>query len=85
MEIKFSQQLKKDDPAERLVILKRTDEDGVFDFEGVPESMNMNIYVEKLHFCWVRQMLTVTLDKQKPNAVIEFVQRGYEFTYRAHQ
>ena len=57
LEIKFLQVQIKSDNSPRLEILTRTDADGYFSFEGVPKDMNMHVYIEKLHFCWVRQML----------------------------
>ena len=63
LEIKFLQVQAKNDNSERVEVLTRTDSEGYFGFEGVPKSMNMHVYVEKLHFCWVRQMLHVQLDK----------------------
>lgn len=71
------------DIPDRFERITYTDENGRFDFSGVPQGMTLNIYVEKKHFCWVRQMLTVSLDRLKTQQKVEFVQRGFEFTYKS--
>ena len=38
---------------DRFETITRTDENGRFDFKGVPH-ITLNVYVEKKHFCWVR-------------------------------
>ena len=67
----------------RFERITRTDKNGRFDFKGIPHMMTLNVYVEKKHFCWMRQMMTVTLDRLKYQTAVEFVQKGFEFSYRS--
>ena len=52
------------DIPDRYESITYTDENGKFDFQGVPH-MTLNVFVERKHFCWQRGMLQVTLDRLK--------------------
>lgn len=69
-------------------IIKTTDEDGRFDFIGVPLA-DLNIFVEIKHFCWQRGMESLSvnqlLNDEKLDQKAIFQQRGYEVKYAAFQ
>ena len=47
--------------------------------------MTLNVYVEKKHFCWDRQMKQVEIERLRLTTKVEFHQKGYEFTYKTEQ
>ena len=59
------------DVPDRYQSITHTDDNGKFDFGGVP-FLTLNVYVEKKHFCWERHMQTVVLERLKLKTSVSF-------------